>query len=44
LTIAMTVLAVLAGLHSVHLRRMIDQPEDLEMARRIHVLRERRGF
>jgi RsiW-degrading membrane proteinase PrsW (M82 family) len=44
LTIAMAVLAVLAGLHFTHLRRMMDEPEHMDMARRVHMLREHRGF
>jgi hypothetical protein len=44
LTVAMAVLAALAALHFAHLRRMMKEPEHLDMARKTHMLRERRGF
>jgi membrane protein YdbS with pleckstrin-like domain len=44
LTIAMAVLAVLAAFHFAHLRRMMKEPEHHDMARKTHMLRERRGF
>lgn len=42
LTITMGVLAVLAAIHFVHVRRLLS--EDHELARQVHMLRERRGF
>jgi hypothetical protein len=42
LTVAMGVLALLAALHFAHVRKAIE--EDKELARRTHMIRERRGF
>jgi cytochrome c biogenesis protein CcdA len=42
LTIAMGVLAVLAAIHFVHVRQLLR--DDTELARQVHMLRERRGF
>jgi membrane protein implicated in regulation of membrane protease activity len=44
LTIAMCVLAVLATIHFVHVRRMLSDRDHSDLARRVHMLRERRGF
>jgi hypothetical protein len=42
LTLAMGVLVALAALHFAHVRKAID--DDQELARRMHMMRERRGF
>jgi hypothetical protein len=42
LTVVMGVLALLAALHFAHVRKAIE--EDKELARRTHMIRERRGF
>jgi membrane protein implicated in regulation of membrane protease activity len=41
-TVAIGVLALLAALHFAHVRKVID--EDKDLARRTHMIRERRGF
>lgn len=42
LTVTVGVLALLAALHFVRVRKAID--DDQELARRMHMMRERRGF
>jgi hypothetical protein len=42
LTISMAVLGVLALLHMLHMRSVVEH--DSELSRRAHTLRERRGF
>lgn len=44
LTALMAALAVLAVVHFVHVRRMLADHEHGDLARRVHMLRERRGF
>lgn len=44
LTITMGVLALLSFVHFVRVRRALDGGANLELARTVHAMRERRGF
>jgi hypothetical protein len=44
LTVSMGVLAALAAIHFAHVRRALADHEHSDLARRVHMLRERRGF
>jgi membrane protein YdbS with pleckstrin-like domain len=43
-TVVMGTLAVLAAIHFVHVRRLLGDHAHDDIARRVHMLRERRGF
>jgi hypothetical protein len=44
LTIAVGAIALLALVHFVHVRHALDDPRHGDLARRIHAMRETRGF
>ena len=44
LSATMGVLGVLAAIHFAHVRRALADHEHSDLARRVHMLRERRGF
>ena len=44
LTVAVGVIALLALVHFVHVRRALDDPRHSDLARRVHAMRETRGF
>jgi hypothetical protein len=44
LTVGVGVIAALALVHFVHVRRALDDRRHGELARRVHAMRERRGF
>ena len=44
ITVLMGILAVMAAIHFVHVRRMLGDHAHDDVARSVHMLRERRGF